>query len=103
MWNRCHWRLLYQVKTNNSALFEYLSSIDRLDALEFFQAMNENDAIYTFAKKCGSWDWLGIGIMLLCCKCEGSGSWVAFFGSYILLWIIGGIMHACKKNETKSD
>lgn len=28
--------------------------------------MNENEAIYKFASKFGSWDWAGIGIMLLC-------------------------------------
>ena len=50
--------------------------------------MNTDEHIYDFASKCGSWDWAGIGIMLVC----------AFFGSYILLWIVGGIMRLTKKN-----
>ena len=34
--------------------------------LELFKAMN-NDRLYDFASKCGSWNWTAIAIMLVCC------------------------------------
>ena len=94
MWDRCHWRLLYNVNQNNTVVMKYLNTLPSgAEVLDLLEAMNENEAIYKFATKFGSWDWAGIGIMLLC----------AFFGSYIILWIIGGIMYLTKKKQPKEE
>lgn len=67
MWDRCHWRLLYNVAMNNTAVMDFLESLPfGSQTLALLEAMNENEAIYKFASKFGSWDWAGIGIMLLC-------------------------------------
>ena len=67
MWDRCHWRLLYNVAQDNTAVVEFLKTLPSgALILELLEAMNENEAIYKFASKFGSWDWAGIGIMLLC-------------------------------------
>ena len=67
MWDRCHWRLLYNVNQNNTVVMKYLNTLPSgAEVVELLEAMNENEAIYKFATKFGSWDWSGIGIMLLC-------------------------------------
>lgn len=67
MWDRCHWRLLYNVAEKNKAVMDFLNTLPNGDlTIELLNAMNENEAIYKFASKFGSWDWAGIGIMLLC-------------------------------------
>lgn len=68
MWDRCHWRFLYYMKENVESLSQYIDTKENGAAIkEFFAAMNTDDHIYDFATKCGSWDWAGIGIMLVCC------------------------------------
>ena len=67
MWDRCHWRLLYNVGLTNSTVRTYLSGLEEGEKiLDLLDAMNDNEHIYDFASKCGSWDWAGIGIMLVC-------------------------------------
>lgn len=52
---------------NNTAVMDFLESLPSgSQTLALLEAMNENEAIYKFASKFGSWDWAGIGIMLLC-------------------------------------
>ena len=75
MWDRCHWRLLYNVAQNDTTTISYLLSFAQgNEVLELLESMNINNAIYKFASKFGSWDWLGICIMLLC------GIFCYFFG-----------------------
>ena len=67
MWDRCHWRLLYNVAQNNTAVITALSMLPEAEkTMALLEAMNNNEAIYKFASKFGSWDWAGIAIMLLC-------------------------------------
>ena len=66
MWDRCHWRFLYFVAEESESLNAYVKNNTAI--LDMFKAMNENESIYSFASKCGSWDWAGIGIMLACCS-----------------------------------
>ena len=67
MWDRCHWRLLYNVGLGNNTIRNYLSEREDGDKiLAILDAMNDNEHIYDFASKCGSWDWAGIAIMLVC-------------------------------------
>lgn len=71
MWDRCHWRLLYYARENVPSFIAYLDekhSERKDEIIAFFEAMNEDDHIYDFASKCGSWDWTGIAIMLVSCK-----------------------------------
>lgn len=71
MWNRCHWRLLYYARENVPSFVNYLSEQygDRKEEIiALFAAMNEEEHIYDFASKCGSWNWSGIAIMLVSCK-----------------------------------
>lgn len=72
MWDRCHWRFLYYIEENVPSLENEMKTTlgDKYDDVKgLFDAMNQDDHIYDFASKCGSWDWAGIGIMLLCCMC----------------------------------
>ncbi|KAK8814865.1 hypothetical protein AV274_3443 [Blastocystis sp. ATCC 50177/Nand II] len=95
MWNRCHWRLLYFVSANVPSFVSFLEEAYPEQASEFmelFKAMND-ERLYKFASKCGSWNWKAIAIMLVC----------SFFGSYVLLWIIGGIMKLFKKTPEKEE
>lgn len=71
MWDRCHWRLLYYARENVPSFITYLDenhSERKDEIIAFFAAMNEDEHIYDFASKCGSWDWTGIAIMLVSCK-----------------------------------
>lgn len=69
MWDRCHWRFLYFVASNSTSLNTYVAEkASNANILDMFKAMNQDESIYSFATKCGSWDWAGIGIMLACCK-----------------------------------
>ena len=43
----------------NSTVRTYLSGL-------LLDAMNTDEHIYDFASKCGSWDWAGIAIILVC-------------------------------------
>ena len=67
MWDRCHWRLLYNVGLTNSTVRTYLSElVDGDKILTLLDAMNTDEHIYDFASNCGSRDWAGIGMMLVC-------------------------------------
>ena len=67
MWDRCHWRLLYNVGLTNSTVRTYLSGLkEGSTILTLLDAMNTDEHIYDFASKCGSWDWAGIAIILVC-------------------------------------
>lgn len=71
MWNRCHWRLLYFVSANVPSFVSFLEEAYPEQASEFmelFKAMND-ERLYKFASKCGSWNWTAIAIMLVCCTC----------------------------------
>lgn len=69
MWDRCHWRFLYYVEEKAESLQTYVTEkFGETPVLDMFNAMNEEDHIYDFATKCGSWDWAGICIMIACCK-----------------------------------
>lgn len=70
MWDRCHWRFLYYISEEAESLISHIKEVreDSEDVIALFKAMNEDGKIYKFATKCGSWDWKGIGIMLVCCK-----------------------------------
>ena len=51
----------------NNTVRTYLSELEEGDKiLEILDAMNEDEHIYDFASKCGSWDWAGIAIILVC-------------------------------------
>ena len=66
MWNRCHWRLLYNVAQNDTTTISHLLSFAQgNEVLELLEAMNINEAIYKFATHCGSWDWGLIAIVLV--------------------------------------
>ena len=66
MWDRCHWRLLYNVAQNDTTTISHLLSFVRgNEVLELLEAMNINEAIYKFATHCGSWDWGLIAIVLV--------------------------------------
>ena len=89
MWDRCHWRFLYYIEENVPSLENEMKTTlgDKYDDVKvLFDAMNKDDHIYEFASKCGSWDWAGIGIMLLCCKCIFS------LFNYSILWFLYFIM-----------
>ena len=70
MWDRCHWRFLYYINNNVTSLVNHIHEVreDYADVIAKFDAMNEEGNIYKFATKCGSWDWKGICIMLVCCN-----------------------------------
>ena len=33
---------------------------------QYYKTLKQDDAVYKFATKCGSWDWTGILIMIVC-------------------------------------
>ena len=75
MWERCHWRFLYLINaedsdSNKEALHNLIqqNTTNPDAATALFTAMNKEGHIYKFATQCGSWDWKGIGIMLVCCN-----------------------------------
>ena len=50
-------------------LKQYLNEVSPADydkLVEYFSALNKDDAVYQFASTYGSWDWVGILIMLAC-------------------------------------
>ena len=52
MWDRCHWRLLYNVNQNNTVVMKYLNTLPSgAEVVEHLEDMNENEAIYKFATK----------------------------------------------------
>ena len=51
----------------NNTVRTYLSELEEGNKiLDILDAMNEDEHIYDFASKCGSWDWAGIAIILVC-------------------------------------
>ena len=51
----------------NSTVRTYLSGLkEGSTILTLLDAMNTDEHIYDFASKCGSWDWAGIAIILVC-------------------------------------
>lgn len=67
MWNGCHWRLLYDIEKEKPELYKWIEDTypDRAEEIKtYFKTMKENDAVYTFASTCGSWDWVSIIIMI---------------------------------------
>lgn len=108
MWNGCHWRLLYDISNSRAELMNWINTeypARSESIVQYFTAMKKDDSVYTFASTCGSWDWVGIIIMI----CSGRelfvacANVVAFFGSYACLWIIGGIMKCSKKSPEKAE
>lgn len=70
MWNRCHWRLLYFAESKVPSFVSFVNEAYPAKAttfLELLDAMN-NERVYKFASKCGSWNWKAIAIMLVCCR-----------------------------------
>ena len=67
MWDGCHWRLLYDIVNNKKELDTWITEqySDRAAEIkDYFNAMKKDDALYTFATTCGSWDWVSIIIMI---------------------------------------
>ena len=75
MWNRCHWRLLFNIAQNNSATYAFIKTFPKSEeALTILNAMNVDEAVYKFATHCGSWDWGLIAIVLVSgTVCDGVG------------------------------
>ena len=55
MWNGCHWRLLYDIEKSNKVLSSYMNSTGTSSLEQYFLTLNQDDAVYKFATKCGSW------------------------------------------------
>ena len=66
MWNGCHWRLLYDIEKNNKDLTAYMKSAGTSALQQYYKTLKQDDAVYKFATKRGSWDWTGILIMIVC-------------------------------------
>ena len=83
MWNRCHWRLLFNVAQKNNATLTHIQSFENGEqALVIMNAMNVNEGIYKFATHCGHWNWGLIVIVLV------SGMECGTFVIFSFLWIL---------------